>query len=242
MFGCGKLRLGLLQVLGRRSLAFMEVANALLGDNSQIVLRACLASGGLGGDEVVLRDQLLGAVDFQQRIALLDPIAELGNQAGHPAGERRQDDRGGILIISDLADRRSLRAKRKRLNLRDLQLMHLIGDDPDKVRKPDVSFIRAGRLPNDRAPAGWVHIPPDLAVEVLSPGDTAYEVDEKLREYQSVGVLLIWVVNPKTKTVRIHRPQGDPLGPISILSESDTITGERVLEGFTCPVAEFFRI
>ncbi len=115
-------------------------------------------------------------------------------------------------------------------------------DDPKKVRKPDVSFIRAGRLPNERAPAGWVHIPPDLAVEVLSPGDTAYEVDEKLREYQSVGVPLIWVVNPKTRTVRIHRPQDDPQGPISILNESDTITGERVLEGFTCPVAEFFRI
>ncbi len=90
--------------------------------------------GGLGGDEVVLRDQLFGAVDFQQRIALLDLIAELGDQTGNPAGERCQHDRGGIFIVSDLADRRSLRAKRNGLNLRDLQLMHLIRDDPDKVR------------------------------------------------------------------------------------------------------------
>ena len=115
-------------------------------------------------------------------------------------------------------------------------------DDPKKVRKPDVSFVRHGRLPNDRPPRGYIKLSPDLAIEVLSPGDTAYEVDEKLREYQAAGVPLIWVVNPTTRTVRIHRLQDDPLGLISMLKESDTITGERVLEGFACPVAEFFKI
>ena len=115
-------------------------------------------------------------------------------------------------------------------------------NEPTRVRKPDVSFIRAGRLPNDRAPEGYVRIPPDLVVEVLSPGDTAYEVDQKVNEYLSVGVKLIWVVNPRTRNVRIHRLPNDPLGPISILNESDMITEESVLSGFNCPVAEFFQI
>src|SRR3954452_2213270 len=56
-------------------------------------------------------------------------------------------------------------------------------DDPGKVRKPDVSFIRRGRLPGERIPAGHVPLPPDLAVEVVSPNDTAYEVDAKVEEY-----------------------------------------------------------
>lgn len=115
-------------------------------------------------------------------------------------------------------------------------------DDREKVRKSDVSFIRAGRLPNERPPDGWVGITPDLVVEVLSPGDTAYEIDQKVNEYLAAGVLIIWVVNPRTRTVRIHRPQNDERGPISFLNESDTITGERVIADFECRVAEFFQI
>src|SRR5579864_1637883 len=53
---------------------------------------------------------------------------------------------------------------------------------PSMVRKPDVSFIRRGRLPDERLPEGFLTIPPELAVEVLSPNDLAYEVDEKILE------------------------------------------------------------
>src|SRR5512135_3536390 len=56
-------------------------------------------------------------------------------------------------------------------------------DSPRTVRKPDVSFIRRDRLPNGPALEGWMTIPPDLAVEVLSPNDLAYEVDEKIEAY-----------------------------------------------------------
>lgn len=115
-------------------------------------------------------------------------------------------------------------------------------DSPGRIRRPAVSFIRSGRLPGERAPDGYITIAPDLAVEVLSPGDTAVEIDQKVEEYLHAGVTLVWVVNPKTRTVRIHRPPDDPRGAISILGESDTISGERVLEGFECPVAEFFQI
>jgi len=115
-------------------------------------------------------------------------------------------------------------------------------DAPDKVRRPDVTFVRSDRLPGGRPPAGYVQIAPDLAVEVLSPGDLAYEIDEKVSEYLAAGFRLIWVVNPRTQTVRMHRQPGGPLGPISSLGVNDEIKGEEVLQGFECPVSEFFDI
>jgi Uma2 family endonuclease len=108
--------------------------------------------------------------------------------------------------------------------------------DPGLVRKPDVSFIRHGRLPGDELPKGWVKIPPDLAVEVVSPGDLAYKLDEKLSDYQEVGVPLVWVIYPGSRTVIVYR--GD--GSASRLSEKDELSGEEVVPGFRCPVRELF--
>src|SRR3954451_23066388 len=101
----------------------MQTAHAAFLDLRQTVLRTRLSLGGLRGDEIVLLYELLGTVDFQHRVALLDLVAELGNQTGHPAGERRQDDRAGILIVSDLPDRRGLLAEGVARNLHNLQLM-----------------------------------------------------------------------------------------------------------------------
>lgn len=111
---------------------------------------------------------------------------------------------------------------------------------PNKVRKPDVSFIQSERLPGGHLPTGHCPIPPDLAVEVISPGDLAYEVEEKVAEYLQAGVPVVWVVNPPTRTVRIHRPRSAARGPIAELSGDDTLTGEDVLPGFSCKVSEFF--
>ena len=133
VLGGGELRLGLLQFLERGSLALIEIADALLDDLRQIELGARLVSGGLGGDEFVLRRHLLGAVDFQQRIAALDLVADLGDQPGDPAGERRQNDRAGIFVERDLTDRRSLIQKRMGLDLDDLELVHLVGDNTDII-------------------------------------------------------------------------------------------------------------
>jgi Uma2 family endonuclease len=113
-------------------------------------------------------------------------------------------------------------------------------DAPEKVRKPDVSFIRPGRLPGEQAPKGHCRIPPDLAVEVVSPGDLSYEIEEKVAEYLAAGVPLVWVVHPPTRTVRVHRPRSSPRGEISNLRDSDTLSGEDVLPGFSCSVSEVF--
>lgn len=105
---------------------------------------------------------------------------------------------------------------------------------PRTVRKPDVSFVRRGRFPNERLPRGHVRIPPDLAVEVVSPGDTWYEVEEKVAEYLAVEVPLVWVVNPDCRTVHVYRPDGT----VTRLRDTDVLTGGPVLPGFQVRVAE----
>lgn len=108
-------------------------------------------------------------------------------------------------------------------------------DDPDHYRRPDGLVVRADRLPGG-VPDGDLRLAPDLAVEVLSPNDVAVEVERKVDEYLHFGVRLVWIVVPETRTVRVHRADGT----VSLLRHGDTIGGEGVLEGFSCPVAEFF--
>ena len=107
---------------------------------------------------------------------------------------------------------------------------------PKLVRRPDVSFIRAGRLPGDALPSGFVRIAPDLAVEVVSPNDLAPELDEKLEDYQKAGVRLVWVIYPESRTVSVYR--GD--GSASRLHQDDVLSGEDVIPGFRCEVGSLF--
>jgi Uma2 family endonuclease len=107
---------------------------------------------------------------------------------------------------------------------------------PRKVRKPDVSLVLRDRLPAEQLEAGYLTLPPDLAVEAVSPNDTAYEVERKVQEYLEAGVRLVWVIYPPTRTVHIHRRDGST----SVLRSDDTLTGEDLLPGFTCRVNDLF--
>ena len=111
-------------------------------------------------------------------------------------------------------------------------------DDPDRVRKPDVSFISADRLPRQPIARGNCTIVPDLAVEVISPNDLSEDVEEKVGEYLRAGVRLVWVVHPQAKTIRIHRANGS----VQVLRLADELSGEEVIPGFRCPVSEVFRL
>lgn len=107
---------------------------------------------------------------------------------------------------------------------------------PKLVRMPDASFVAAGRLPDDEAPKGYVEIAPDLAVEVLSPGEFAEELWEKLADYKWAGIRLVWVVSPETQVVQVRRADGT----MTELGEADTLTGEDVLPGFAVKVGDLF--
>jgi Uma2 family endonuclease len=101
------------------------------------------------------------------------------------------------------------------------------------ARKPDCSFVRAGRLPGDTPPDGEIRIAPDLAVEVVSPNDTYYDVAAKLKEYRAVGVRLVWVIDPNSREALVHRPGQ----PIRRVEETEDLDGEDVVPGFRCRLA-----
>jgi Uma2 family endonuclease len=126
------------------------------------------------------------------------------------------------------------------------QLGHVFGpetgyqcfrDDPHQVRKPDGSFIAAGRLPGDRIPKGHIRVVPDLVIEVVSPNDLYYAVEAKVREYQEAGVRLIWVLNPDLRSIKVY--ERDSRRTFS-LSVEDELTGGDVVPGFRCPVSSLF--
>ena len=108
--------------------------------------------------------------------------------------------------------------------------------DADRVRKPDVSFIRSGRLTQEQFQKGHIPVVPDLAVEVVSPNENANELEEKLEEYLSAGVKLVWVIHPRTQSVSVHRPEGSD----SRLHATDELSGEGVVQGFRCRVGDLF--
>jgi Uma2 family endonuclease len=109
---------------------------------------------------------------------------------------------------------------------------------PTKVRRADVSFLRADRLSTDRAiQEGHLRQTPDLVVEVISPKGLYYEVEEKVTEWLGAGVRVVWVVNPRTRQVRIHRADGSD----ATVREKDQLSGEDVVPGFTCRVGDLFQ-
>ena len=107
---------------------------------------------------------------------------------------------------------------------------------PRTVRSPDASFVRAHRLPQDGIGPGFLKLAPDLAVEVLSPNESASELEEKLDDYRACGTPLLWVIDPARRTVMIVASDA----PVRWLREADTLSGGSVVPGFSCGVAELF--
>jgi Uma2 family endonuclease len=108
---------------------------------------------------------------------------------------------------------------------------------PDTVRAPDIAFIRQARRGQEPLPEGFYEGSPDLAVEVLSPSDTVFEVEEKIAEWLRAGCSTVWVINAKRRSVSVHRSGG----LVHVLTEADTLDGGELLPGFTLPVAQIFR-
>ena len=112
-----------------------------------------------------------------------------------------------------------------------------ITQNPDTVRAPDIAFVSRERTPQlPLKKSYWVGVP-DLAVEVLSPSDTVYEVDAKVEEWLSAGVRAVWVVNPKRRTITVYRSPND----VRTLTEMDELDGEDIVPGFSCRVGEIFK-
>jgi len=111
----------------------------------------------------------------------------------------------------------------------------LIRRDPDTVLAPDIAFVRQERIPPDGNPMAFFPGAPDLAVEVLSPGDKVFEVEEKVEEWLNAGTAMVWVVNPRRRTVTVYRS-----GAIVVLMEKDPLDGQDVVPGFRYQIADIF--
>jgi len=108
---------------------------------------------------------------------------------------------------------------------------------PGRVRAPDVSFIRWKDMPGRRFPREKIaSLTPDLAVEVLSEGNTEAEMDRKLREYFESGTRLVWLVDPDDRSVRVYTSPRKP----TLLSESESLSGGKVLPGFVLSIRTWF--
>jgi Uma2 family endonuclease len=108
-------------------------------------------------------------------------------------------------------------------------------DGKDTVRAPDVGFISAARVPKDGLPDGYFPGAPDLAVEVISPGDEADEVQFKVTQYLKYGTRLIWLIYGKSQTVVAYTPTGSKTFDID-----SVLDGGDVLPGFKLAVRDIF--
>ena len=112
----------------------------------------------------------------------------------------------------------------------------LLARDPDTVRAPDIAFICKARLLAAEPEEAFWPGAPDLAVEVVSPGDTTGEIDDKVKAWLAAGAKAVWVVSPAWRTVTVYRSAAD----IRTLTEQDELSGDDVVPGFRCPVRDIF--
>lgn len=105
------------------------------------------------------------------------------------------------------------------------------------VRIPDVAFVDRRRLPGGKVPVKPIpRLVPNLAVEILSRGNTPNEMQQKLREYFQAGVELVWFVDPRKRTVAVFTAADES----TTLAENQTLTGGKVLPGFKLKLRTLF--
>lgn len=147
-----------------------------------------------------------------------------------PAGSRHGD------VANNLAFHLTLHAKATgQGKVKAAETGFILERNPDTVRAPDVAFVRASRLHLDTR-EGFFPGPPDLAVEVLSPGDGAGEVLEKVQQWLDAGCERVWIADPPRGTITVHRKDN----PVRVWREGETLVDESLLPGFSLPVSDVF--
>ena len=115
---------------------------------------------------------------------------------------------------------------------------YTLSDNPTTVVAPDVGFYRRDRYSGGVPARGFYPMPPELAVEVISPNDRPADMAQKQGLYARAGVPLVWWVDPEQRTVTVHRPGQEP----TVIDESGKLDGGDVLPGFELDVKTIFAI
>lgn len=108
--------------------------------------------------------------------------------------------------------------------------------NPGTVRAADVAFVSNDRYAQRKQKRGFLDVAPDLVVEIMSPDDRWSEVNQTLREYFAIGVRLVWVADPASRTVYAYCSTTD----VREFIEADALPGDDVLPGFSTEVASLF--
>jgi Uma2 family endonuclease len=139
-------------------------------------------------------------------------------------------------IATELAGRIREHVRKNRLGITLGEAGFLLADEPPTVRGPDVAFIARANLPRGGFPRPFWTVPPDLAVEIVSPSNTRAEIREKVLEYLAAGTRLVWVVEPRDRLVTTYSSRTD----VREQKGEDTLDGFDVLPGFRLRVADVF--
>jgi len=106
----------------------------------------------------------------------------------------------------------------------------------DTLRAADCAYINQEKMSQLANPEKFAPFAPDLAVEVVSPGDTAFDIRDKVDLYRAAGTRLIWVIYPSSRKVDVYLPDGTARE----VSEGGALDGGDVLPGLHIPVEALF--
>lgn len=173
------------------------------------------------------------AEDFERIASLLGPCELIDGEIVRmsPGGVQHSAVTVRIVFALETHNRR-VRAGRVLSNEAGV----VVKRDPDTVRGADALFISHARLPAHEDWKGFLQHPPELIAEVFSEDDSWKKMETKVAEYHAFGVDMVWVVDPRTLSVRLHPRGGTP----SVLHGPDELTTADYLPGFRCKVSELF--
>ena len=179
------------------------------------------------GHNLLTADDLAKQPDDGTRYALVKGVLQKMPPAGFEHG----------ICAAEIGSRLNVHVKTHQLGyVCGAETGFKIAQNPDTVRAPDAAFVRQASIERQGIVKGYWEGAPDLAIEVISPGDTYAEVSEKVEEWLTAGCRMVWVINPRRETVEVYRPNVD----FTILHRTDTLDGGDVVEGFQCRVQDIF--
>jgi Uma2 family endonuclease len=112
----------------------------------------------------------------------------------------------------------------------------LLATNPDTVRAPDLAYVDRDRVIGQLKHSGYFPGAPDLAMEVISPGDSYAEVEAKVETWLEAGCRMVVVVNPRNRTMKVYRTPTS----VCVLHIDDSFDGADVLPGFRLPLKQIF--
>ena len=165
-----------------------------------------------------------------------------------PEGWRYEIDEGELVIMAPAGFERTDISGRVTVLLGQFILSQGLGKiltaepgfrlrrDPETLRAPDVAFISNERIALIADPKKFSEVPPDLAVEVLSPSNAQVDMGRKVEQYLAAGVRSVWILDPDKRTLTYHRPEEAPV----TLADPEAVIEDPCLPGFRCRLAELW--